>query len=245
MRDYSKNKLGLDTIIDNVVAGTSQLTTFNQLGFSGICDKPDGWYLPNNYDDTAIIIECKNSNIDIFDDSKKNSPFNELVKNINIVKSKYNRIIGLLYNGYDLRVLAYNNYDLDEIIELSNKLSKKLENYQYYIKLLENNNPIDKELIYTLTARINNILHFDFGMKNLYQRMIFTSCALVAETFGANLQSVKNSKFDVVQSLIISILSSQLGADRSQKFNILLDELASINGNNISSQTSMEKISFI
>ena len=44
-----------------VQSGVGQLTTFNQLGFKGIADKPDGWYLPNNVEDTAIILETKNS----------------------------------------------------------------------------------------------------------------------------------------------------------------------------------------
>ena len=36
---------------------------------------------------------------------------------------------------------------------------------------------IDKDHIYTLTQRINNCLHSEFGIKNLYHRMIFTACA--------------------------------------------------------------------
>ena len=46
---------------NNVQSGVGQLTTFNQLGFKGISDKPDGWYLPDNPEDTAIILETKNS----------------------------------------------------------------------------------------------------------------------------------------------------------------------------------------
>lgn len=33
---------------DNVKAGVGQLTSFNQLGFAVVKDRPDGWYLPNN-----------------------------------------------------------------------------------------------------------------------------------------------------------------------------------------------------
>ena len=45
----------------NVQSGVGQLTTFNQLGFKGVSDKPDGWYLPDNCEETAIILETKNS----------------------------------------------------------------------------------------------------------------------------------------------------------------------------------------
>ena len=31
---------------DGARSGTGQITTFNQLGFQGVQDKPDGWYLP-------------------------------------------------------------------------------------------------------------------------------------------------------------------------------------------------------
>ena len=37
--------------------GVGQLTTFNQLGFTGVADKPDGWYLPDNHADTAVVLE--------------------------------------------------------------------------------------------------------------------------------------------------------------------------------------------
>lgn len=47
VRDLARETLGL---VDSEIAraGVGQLTTFNQLGFLGVADKPDGWYLPNN-----------------------------------------------------------------------------------------------------------------------------------------------------------------------------------------------------
>lgn len=36
-----------------------QITTFNQLGFKGYNDKPDGWCLPKNTNEPAIIIRNK------------------------------------------------------------------------------------------------------------------------------------------------------------------------------------------
>ena len=46
VRDLAREALGL---VDSEIAraGVGQLTTFNQLGFPGVADKPDGWYLPN------------------------------------------------------------------------------------------------------------------------------------------------------------------------------------------------------
>ena len=55
VRAYAKLVLGFDEAEENVDQGTGQITTFNQLGFKGYSDKPDGWYLPKNINDVAII----------------------------------------------------------------------------------------------------------------------------------------------------------------------------------------------
>ena len=47
VRDLARDTLGLADS-DAARAGVGQLTTFNQLGFPGVMDKPDGWYLPKN-----------------------------------------------------------------------------------------------------------------------------------------------------------------------------------------------------
>lgn len=39
------------------------------------------------------------------------------------------------------------------------------------------NEKLDKNHIYEVTQRINNSLHFKFGMTDLQDRMIFTACA--------------------------------------------------------------------
>ena len=46
---------------EGVKQGTGQITTFNALGIKGFNDKPDGWYLPDNKTQPAIIYESKNS----------------------------------------------------------------------------------------------------------------------------------------------------------------------------------------
>ena len=48
VRDEAQRALGFDEKQDHVKQGTGQITTFNQLGFKGVSDKPDGWYLPDN-----------------------------------------------------------------------------------------------------------------------------------------------------------------------------------------------------
>ena len=55
VRDYAKLVLGFDETEENVVQETGQITTFNQLSFKGYSDKPDGWCLPKNMNDVAII----------------------------------------------------------------------------------------------------------------------------------------------------------------------------------------------
>ena len=54
VRDLAREALGL---VDSEIAraGVGQLTTFNQLGFPGVADKPDGWYLPNNKNEVAVV----------------------------------------------------------------------------------------------------------------------------------------------------------------------------------------------
>lgn len=60
VRDKAGKILKLENT-DDVMAGVGQLTSFNQLGFLGVKDRPDGWYLPNNKELPAIILETKNS----------------------------------------------------------------------------------------------------------------------------------------------------------------------------------------
>lgn len=76
IRDNAKVILGFDEKDPNVKQGTGQITTFNQLGFKGVSDKPDGWYLPNDKQDIAIILETKSEKEDVF--SEKH--YAELVK---------------------------------------------------------------------------------------------------------------------------------------------------------------------
>ena len=209
---------------DKVQSGVGQLTSFNQLGFSGIKDRPDGWYLPKNIEEPAIILETKNSN------QKLENFLDEVIKNCDIVSTKYNKVIGILYNGIDVIVLKNN-----EVIESVNKLQNK----DYYLSLFKVNK-IDKQKIYGLTKKINDCLHTEFGIKNLYHRMIFTACALVAKRYGAML--IKGMNYPTFHTLIHSTLSKSLEDSRrqNQKLDILLEVYSEIKMNSTENQEAID-----
>lgn len=56
VRRQAHHVLGFDNAPVGVRAGTGQITTFNQLGFSGVIDKPDGRWLPDNTSDVAMVL---------------------------------------------------------------------------------------------------------------------------------------------------------------------------------------------
>lgn len=209
---------------DKVQSGVGQLTSFNQLGFNGIKDRPDGWYLPKNVEEPAIILETKNSN------QKLENFLDEVIKNCDIVSTKYNKVIGILYNGIDVIVLKNN-----EVIEAVDTLQNK----DYYLSLFKVNK-IDKQKIYGLTKKINDCLHTEFGIKNLYHRMIFTACALVAKRYGAML--IKGMNYPTFHTLIHSTLSKSLEDNRrqNQKLDILLEVYSEIKMNSTENQEAID-----
>ncbi len=204
----------------NIKAGVGQLTTFNQLGIKGEGKekKPDGWYLPKDKNAIAIILETKNSNEDI----GKQKWIYEIKQNCKIVMDDgYTHVIGLLHNGSETAGFK-NNVPID--------IPKDLQEKDFYFKLFSEEG-IDKEYIYTLTARINDCLHIEFGIQNLYHRMIFTACALVAKRYGAPL--IKGMDYKTFHTCIHSTLAKSLEADKQQnsKLNLLLDVYAGITMN--------------
>ena len=211
IRDEAGRILGFDSDVKNAKAGVGQITTFNQLGFNGVIDKPDGWYLPNNTEDVAIILETKAENIDL--DSEKCE--NEIKKNCNIAIKKYSKVIGLLYNGRETRCFKNN----EEI-----KVPSELQDKKFYLDLFTLQ-AIDKEKIYAITMRINNCLHSEFGIKNLYHRMIFTACALVAKRYGAFM--VDGMDYSTFHNSILSCLNRKLKNDNQNSKMELLTEVYS------------------
>lgn len=88
-----------------------------------------------------------------------------------------------------------------------------LQNKEYYLSLF-NKNKIDKQKIYSITKKINDCLHVEFGIKNLYHRMIFTACALVAKRYGASL--FKGMNYQTFHTCIHSTLAKSLEDSRRQ-----------------------------
>lgn len=227
VRDKARKILSWDGL--GVTAGVGQLTTFNQLGFKGIPDKPDGWYLPSNKTDTAIVLETKASKITLGEPQAK-----ELLKNIRIMNMKYEHVVGVLYNGESARVFKNGE-------EYKGSRSDELHNVAYYTTLF-NVDHIDKQRIYELTARINNCLHFEFGIKNLYHRMIFTACALVAKRYDALM--ISGMDYSEFHNAILNCLNKELLRDKhqNQKLGLLTDVFSEIRMNlNVNSEDEKEQ----
>ena len=218
VRDEAKIILGFDEIENGVQQGTGQITTFNQLGFKGVMDKPDGWYLPDDAGKPAIILETKSEAEELKEKYEK-----ELFKNIDIVLNKYSKVIGILYNGKEVKV--YKNKKLLE------EVSEKLEPKTYYLALFTEEK-LDKNHIYEVTQRINNSLHFKFGMTDLQDRMIFTACALVAQRYNPKngLQRLKDMDYSTFHNWIYSAIAKAIESDKRQndKLNILLEEYSAV-----------------
>lgn len=212
---------------DDAKSWVGQITTFNQLWFKGISYKPDWWYLPKDTGKVAIVLETKNSGENLRDKRWEE----EILRNSNIVSSKYKSVVWILYNWNDIRVFK-NNVEVENI-------SKKLENKSYYFKLFTDSK-IDTQLIFNLTKQINDSLHFQFWIKNLYHRMIFTACALVAKRYDAML--VKWMTYDVFKSSILSKLQEVLREEKKKnpKLDYLCKIYSSIEMNSDSNQEAID-----
>ncbi len=226
VRDEAKIILGFDDNEDDVQQNTGQITTFNQLGFSGNSNKPDGWYLPKDLGAVAIVLETKSEKEDL----SKAKWVNELQKNIDIVRTKYSKVVGILYNGIDIRVFKND----EEITGVASTLQHK-----HYYKNLYLQQRIDKQRIYRLTKQINDTLHTEFGIKNLYHRMIFTACALVAKRYGALLY--KGMDYPTLKSCILSTLNQNIEKDlkKNLKLTYLTKMYNSIEMNNDRNQLAI------
>lgn len=88
-------------------------------------------------------------------------------------------------------------------------------------------NKIDKQHIYEVTQRINNNLHFNFGMTDLQDRMIITACALVAQRYFPipGLKNLKSMGYNTSKNWIFDSLSKAIVVDKRQndKLEVLLD----------------------
>lgn len=232
VRDRAKIILGFDNTEPDIQQGTGQITTFNRLGFKGVNDKPDGWYFPKNKSEIAIVLETKSE----AEDLQLSKWVDELSKNVSIAKKKYRRIIGILYNGKDIRV--FKTAPKIPFTEIEN-VAPTLQHKSYYLSLFTEDK-IDKQKIYALTKQINDCLHIQFGIKNLYHRMIFTACALVAKRYGAML--VKGMNFTLMKNSILSTIAKSIEKDRKQnlKLELLIEVYSEIRMNNETNQESLD-----
>ena len=224
VRNEADKILGFNKVEPGIQQGTGQITTFNQLGFTDSKlknHKPDGWYLPDN-NGTAIILETKASNINL----DNQQWVDELLTNCKVVGTKHKNVVGILHNGNDTRIFLDGNLE-EELngIELQNK--------QYYLDLVEDRELLDKNAIYAVTQRINNNLHFKFGMTDLQDRMIFTACALVVQSRDSNaLNIVKEAGYDTIHDHISRKLKDAIDEDtisrRNDKLHILVEEYSNV-----------------
>lgn len=215
-------------------AGTGQITTFNQLGFGDHVlknHKPDGWYLPAD-PAVAIILETKSEKEDV----THQVWIDELLKNCAVVMTRYRNVIGILWNGRETNVFING----DRISEVS---GKTLESKEFYLDLIHDRD-LDKNAIYTVTQRINNNLHFKFGMTDLQDRMIFTACALVVQSRDPQaLSSVKSAGYDTIHDHISRKLRDAINEDQSRrrndKLHILVEEYAAVRMSITENQTAI------
>ena len=228
VRDADKFALGFNEKEKSIQQGTGQITTFNQLGIKGVSDKPDGWYIPDNKNAVAILLETKNSKEDI--GTKK--IVDEIKKNCQILMDAgWKKVVGILHNGYKTAGFLNN-----EPIDIPNEIQNK----KYYIDLV-NEQGIPTQKIYDVTRSINNNLHVNFGVKNLYHRMIFTACALVAQRYGARLESLKDRDFSMLHGQILSTINKSLEDSKQQnmKLHILEDVYQKIEMNYTENQKAI------
>lgn len=224
-----------DRILDmehrpNTTSGTGQITSFKQLGFKGFKGAPDGWYLPDNTNDVAVVFEFKSTSHTL-----NQTVETELLRNIRVFNSRYPKTVGVMHNGDQTRV--YKNG-----VEYNKPGADTLQNIDFYLHLFDDDH-IDKERIYELTARINNSLHIDFGIRNLYQRMIFTACALVVQRYNGKLAGLKGQDYATLHGSIHSALKKSLEDDSNQnnKIDILLEEYEDIRMNITDNQNAIDE----
>lgn len=230
VRDSAKIKLGFDVSETGIQQGTGQITTFKELGF--VCKKnthkPDGWYLPDDTNEVAIILETKSEKQDL----SRKKWVDELFENIEIANTKYKNVVGILYSGKEQRIFL----NTDEYKKIPNELQKK----KFYLDLFSNQK-IDAQQIYLTTMKINNLLHFKFGVNDYYDRMIFTACALVAKRYGAWLD--KGRDYTTLHNSILNSLSKSLDTaiKQNEKLKILLDMYSKIQMNITDNQQAIDK----
>ena len=224
------------------VAGIGQLTTFKKISqeidkdpFSKSNREPDGWYF-NKHDmqAPALLAEFKSEDKDL----NNQSYVDEIQRNMKIAMGAYKNVIGILYNGVDVKVFRNEEPGSSNIIEL--RSTPALQDRGYYEKIFTDQS-IDTQEIYNLTRRINDLLHFEFGVRNLYDRMIFTAATLVAKRYGAYI--AKGMPYNVVQSAISNTLNKHFvwnSKNQNSKMHVLVEVYNNIQMNIVANQTAID-----
>ena len=88
--------------------------------------------------------------------------------------------------------------------------------------------------------KINNLLHYKFGVNDYYDRMVFTACALVAKRYGAPLS--KGMSYSLFHFTILDTLSKSLEEAKKQneKLDILLDSYSKVQMNITNNQKAID-----
>lgn len=148
-----------------------------------------------------------------------------------IANAKYKNAVGILYNEIEKRTLI----DKEEFKDAP----KTLQNASCHLDLFLNDE-INTKQIYLATMKINNLLHYKFGISDYYDRMIFTACALVAKRYGAPLN--KGMEYDLFHFTILNTLSKSLEEAKKQneKLQIFIDMYARIQMNITNNQKAID-----
>ena len=150
-------------------------------------------------------------------------------------KLSNNKIIAILANTSDNRIKVWKGIPSEDTL-LKNEFV--LKDMEFYSRIFTEEK-IDKQHIYDLTKKINDCLHTEFGIKNLYHRMIFTACALVAKRYGAFL--VKGMDYSLLHNSILNTLNKSLADSKrqNQKLGLLVEVYSEIKMNSTENQEAI------
>ena len=125
VRDKAREILEFENS-NEVISGVGQITTVNQLGFKGISDKPDGWYLPKDKNSVAIILETKSEDKDLnnqkfvleqYKDGASTRQVTKMVEN-DFKLYKYDLIHSLGHGlGLEIHEPPYISYKTDTVLK--------------------------------------------------------------------------------------------------------------------------------
>lgn len=174
-------------------------------------------------DEYVILVETKQSFMDKDEE--------QLKEYCNEEKALHpdNKIICILANTKDDDIKVWKDEVADDKLLKDEIILGSMEHYITYFQ-----KSLDTDYIYTITQRINNILHFKFGMTDLQDRMIFTACALVAQRFRTkddDLQKLKGIGYDLFHQGVSNKLKAETQRNKDlqvDKLNILIEEYDSV-----------------